>query len=169
MTELEKARQEKDNVFAGFGTAVKEFDWDSVLTDEDIAKAEVGGQTHYRPLPVGEYEFVAAEVEKETSAKGNPMIKVKLVIDDDEGEVWITDRLVLTEKAMFKVVAFFRALGVDPKAGTFSEKVDRSVGQTGRVSIKHELYNGKDQNRVDRYLPKSAPSVSAPAAPKVTW
>ena len=116
--------------------------------------------------PIGEYNFFVTNIEKTFSKAGNPMLKVRLDLQGAEGSVF--DNLVLTEKAMFKVVTFFESVGVKKKG----EELNCSIGeaafqQEGRCKIIHEEYNGKTQARVDKYIvldsseAATKPSVSA--------
>jgi hypothetical protein len=119
--------------------------------------------------PIGEYNFFVTNIEKTFSKAGNPMLKVRLDLQGAEGSVF--DNLVLTEKAMFKVVTFFESVGIKKKGEelncSIGEAADKAFQQEGRCKIIHEEYNGKTQARVDKYIvldsskADTKPSVSA--------
>ena len=74
-----------------------DFSWDSKLP----ANVE---QKDFSVPPIGEYNFMVVEVEKTyAQSSGNPMLKVRLDLQGADGCVF--DNLVLTDKAMFKVVS----------------------------------------------------------------
>lgn len=122
--------------------------WDSMLP----AEAE---SMEFSIPPIGEYNFMVVDVEK-TYAKssGNPMLKVRLDLQGADGCVW--DNLVISEKAMFKLITFFESVGVkkkgEPLTMPIGEAADRAVNCEGRCKIKHEEYNGKLGAKVDKYI-----------------
>lgn len=129
--------------------------WDSTLP----AEAE---QKEFPVAPIGEYNFIVVEVEKTYSqSSGNPMLKVRLDLQGADGCVF--DYLVVSEKAMFKLITFFESVGVKTKGQpltiSVSEAADKAVGMEGRCKIKHETYNGELRARIDKYivLEKKAP------------
>ena len=85
-----------------------ELGWDSKLP------AEAAGNKEFSIPPVGEYNFMVVDVDK-TFAKtsGNPMLKVRLDLQGADGCVF--DNLVISEKAMFKLISFFESVGVKEK------------------------------------------------------
>lgn len=122
--------------------------WDSMLP------AEVESKEFSIP-PIGEYNFMVVDIEK-TYAKssGNPMLKVRLDLQGADGCVW--DNLVISEKAMFKLITFFESVGVkkkgEPLTMPIGEAAARAVNCEGRCKIKHEEYNGKLGAKVDKYI-----------------
>lgn len=133
--------------------------WDSTLP------AEVEEKEFSIP-PIGEYNFIVVNVEK-TYAKssGNPMLKVRLDLQGADGSVF--DNLVISEKAMFKLVTFFESIGLKKKGEPISvgigELADRAVNCEGRCKIKHEEYNGKINAKVDKYIVLEPKKKQAPA------
>lgn len=136
---------------------VEEQDWDSGL------EAEYGDNNI---PPVGEYGFQVIEFEKTFSKKGSKMAKLTIQLDKENGQNWkVTDYIVLTQA--WKCAQFFEALGLKKKG----EPLDRMpwekvLGASGRVKIKHELYNAEEYCKVDKYLISEA--AQAPTAPKKT-
>ena len=114
----------------------------------------------YRVIPEGEHAFTVANYSFETSAKsGNNYVKVTLSVEeDDEGEVLISDNLVLTEKNRWKLAAFFSAIGMwegpdGVKAmGVREDTWDKAIGKAGCFINGHRQYEGKTRNEVKSYV-----------------
>ena len=139
---------------------MSDFSWDSKVP----AQVE---EKKFSVPPIGEYNFIVTEVEKTFSqSSGNPMLKVRLDLQGADGSVF--DNLVLTDKAMFKVVTFLESIGLKEKGKELSlsigEAADKAVGLEGRCKIKHETYNGEARAKVDHYIITEA--KSAKKAPK---
>ena len=134
------------------------FSWDSKVP----AKVE---EREFSIPPIGEYNFMVMSADKTFSSNGNPMIKVRLDLQGADGSVF--DNLVLTDKAMFKVVTFLETIGLKKPGEELSlsigEAVDKCVGLEGFCKIKHETYNGKVGAKVDKYIVQT--SKTAPLAP----
>ncbi len=120
----------------------------------------------YRPIPEGEHAFTVTNYSFETSNNsGNNYVRVTLSTEDDEGEVLISDNLVLTEKNKWKFAAFFSAIGMwegpdGVKAmGVREDTWDKTIGKTGRFVNGHRTYQGKVQNEVKSYVKVLKPAV----------
>ena len=125
-----------------------DYSWDSTVP------AEVEERSFEVP-PIGEYNFMVANVEKTFSqSSGNPMLKVRLDLQGADGSVF--DNLVLTDNSMFKVVTFLESIGLKQKGEelkmSIGEAADKAKGLEGRVKIKHELYKGENRAKVDHYI-----------------
>ena len=134
-----------------------ELGWDSKLP------AEASGNKEFSIPPVGEYNFMVVDVDK-TFAKtsGNPMLKVRLDLQGADGCVF--DNLVISEKAMFKLISFFESVGVKEKGKDMKLSIGdaalEAMNREGRCKIKHEEYNGEVRAKVDKYIvlaPKKEP------------
>jgi len=142
MSYAEQAAKRQEEVKA------QQLGWDSKLP------AEVE-QKEFSVPPIGEYNFIVVSVEK-TFAKssGAPMLKVRLDLQGADGSVF--DNLVISEKAMFKVVSFFESVGVKEKGKelelSIGDAACKAEGLEGRCKIKHETYNGETRAKVDRYI-----------------
>lgn len=131
--------------------------WDSDLP------AEVESERNLPPE--GEYGFTVIEFEKTFSKAGKPMAKLNLQLDE-EGQHWkVWDYLVLTESMAWKLVSFFECLGLKKKGEALAKMPwDKVLGASGRMTIKHETYNGNESCKVERYI--VAEAAKAPTAPK---
>ena len=132
-----------------------EMDWDSGISAE-------AGQANLPP--VGEYGFTVVELEKTLSKTGKKMAKVVIELDQ-EAQFWkVTDYLVLQENMAWKLAQFFESLGLKKKGEPLTSMPwDKVLNETGRVKIKHETYDGKENCKVDRYITTEA--AQAPKAP----
>lgn len=133
----------------------KEMDWDSGISAE----------VEERNLPpVGEYGFTVDEFEKTLSKSGKKMAKITIKLDK-EGQFWrINDYLVLTANMEWKLAQFFECLSLKKKGEPLTSMPwNQVLGSSGRVKIKHEVYEGKENCKVDRYLVSDA--AKAPTAP----
>ena len=92
----------------------------------------------------GEYDFTVVESYEDTSKLGNPLIRLSIQIDDGPT---IKDNLVFTEKAFWKIDAFRRAVGDEPKVGQEEDIEPGSfVGKRGRAMFEHEWSEAKNRN-----------------------
>lgn len=135
-----------------------ELNWGSTLPAEAEKK-------EFELPPVGEYDFIVAEVKKTYSSNGNPMATVRMELRGFTGSVF--DNLVLTDGMVWKLNQFFECLGIKEKKKeltiSLSDAFDKAVGAEGRLSVKHETYNGKQTVRVKEYIMTTA--KAAPTAP----
>lgn len=137
--------------------AAAEQDWDSGLeatyNDNNIP-------------PEAEYGFTVIEFEKTVSKKGSKMAKLTIQLDKENGQNWkVTDYIVLTQA--WKCAQFFESLSLKKKGEPLDRMPwDKVLGASGRVKIKHELYNAELYCKVDKYLISEA--AQAPTAPAKT-
>ena len=136
-----------------------EMDWDSGIS------AEVGESNL---PPIGEYGFTITEFEKTVSKAGKKMAKITIELDE-AGQFWkVTDFLVLQDSMAWKLAQFFESLGLKKKGEPLTVMPwDKVLNETGRVKIKHEVYEGKEYCKVDRYITTDA--AQAPKAPDMMW
>lgn len=125
--------------------------------------------TNYRPrvsarIEEGTYLATVSDVEMDTSKAGNQMIVLFLKIIEEGAAQGadLVDRLTLTPNALFKVVDFMRAIGLntDLKRHKLNTKVFRN--RRVLVTVEDQTYQGKISSTVAAYAP--APSVSAVSA-----
>ena len=141
---------------------VEEQDWDSGL--------EADYNDNNIP-PEGEYGFSVIAFEKTISKKGSKMAKLTIQLDKENGQNWkVNDYIVLTQA--WKCAQFFEALSLKKKGEPLDRMPwDKVMGASGRVKIKHELYNAEEYCKVDKYLiseAAQAPTAPAQTAPKKT-
>lgn len=141
---------------AGFAAMGKEvMDWDAKLVEE-----ESGGQSLFRLLPEGEYDFEIEDLEKQYAKSGAPMILLKLIILPENGQkARVDDRLVLTPNSRWKLNQFFKAIGQFEDAVKNGMNWDKAVYGKGRLILGHRTYDGKEYNQVKAYVIPSVPAV----------
>ena len=115
-------------------------------------------------VPEGTYKVVVDDVEPDTAKSGNPMVNVWFRIHggDYDGQT-ITDRLVLTEKSMFRVVGFLQALGIKTPKKRLSLDISKFVGRSMEITVRDgDPYNGRVKSEVSGYarLPEKAAKQS---------
>lgn len=139
----------------------------TAFNDEALSwgdEIEGSGQS-FEPVPAGEYGFKVLSMERQQHNGSDkmgpcPVAKVEISLDDPR-ETHVFDRLFLNRKTMWKIVAFFNAIGLhDPKdEAPFRPDWTRIYGRTGRVRIGVREYNGNKYNEVKSWLePKQAPA-----------
>lgn len=104
-------------------------------------------------VPEGTYKVIVDDVEPDTAKSGNPMVNVWFRIHggDYDGQT-ITDRLVLTEKSMFRVVGFLQALGIKTPKKRLSIDISKFVGRSMEITVRDgDPYNGRIKSEVSGY------------------
>jgi hypothetical protein len=144
-------------------------DWNSSLS------ANAGAQDI---LPVGEYPFYVANIEKtytgaNSKIPGTPMAKVTLAVQTSNGTASVIDNLVLSETMEWKLASFFECIGLKKKGqelGNIGAAFDKAKGCEGHLKIKHEDFNGQMTAKVGSYVKgygKVSQGASAPTAPAI--
>lgn len=111
-------------------------------------------------VPPGRYTVIVDDTEMATSKQGNRMVNVflRIVGGDYDGQM-LVDRLVLTDKSLFRVVGFLQAVNIP----TPNKRLAINTRQLQRRSLlvdvdDDEPYNGRIRSVVRGYarLPKSS-------------
>lgn len=113
-------------------------------------------------VPEGTYRVKVDDAELDTSKAGNQMINLWLAIQggDYDGSI-ITDRVTLSDKAMFRVVAFLNAIGLSTKKQKHALSLRHIIGKVMEVTVEDgEPYGGNIRSEVRQYARPSA-AVSA--------
>lgn len=121
----------------------------------------------------GRYHVVVDDTEMDRSRAGNPMVNIWLRIvsgadgtpTEHDGQTQ-TDRLTITEKALFRVVGFLTALnGKAPERKNLRVNPDRWKGRHLLVDIREgDPYNGRRKSEVEGYLRFSGATGAEAAA-----
>lgn len=120
----------------------------------------------------GRYHVVVDDTEMDRSKAGNPMVNLWLrIVSDADGNPTEhdgqsqTDRLTITEKALFRVVGFLTALdGKAPERKNLRVNPDRWKGRHLLVDIREgDPYNGRRKSEVEGYLRFSGASSEGSA------
>jgi hypothetical protein len=113
-------------------------------------------------LKPGEYGVEVKQAYTSRSVLGgNEMVIVFLSAKNDEGQATsFRDYLVFNEKAYWKFESFLKAVGLDLEDG---EEIDADdfVGLTARVQVGIKEFGNREQNFVERWLPKVEDACAA--------
>lgn len=108
-------------------------------------------------LSDGEYAFIVEKAEARTSSKGNSMLVLTLLVKDGFGaSASVTDYLVNTPAAQFKIKLFCDSIGLSYAKGAIREH--ELIGKKGDFKVGIEDYvdkncNMKKKNVVVEYIP----------------
>lgn len=138
--------------------------------DEELPVNEPGGR---ELLPPGEYVFHVKDYQRTTTTKGKmaeaagrPVngVKLTLELDGPDGvKGGCFENLYLVSNAIWKVKAFFRAIGFDsPDEKPFRPEWNRVIGSEGRAKIKQRTYEDKTFNEVDKFIDKPVSASDIP-------
>jgi len=91
---------------------------------------------------------------------------VKAMVDDEMVEGLVEDMLILAPKSQFKLFAYFTAIGKRKHGeGTFNPAavkaydVESNIGESGRMTVRHDVFNGITRIKVDKYMEPVAGDV----------
>jgi hypothetical protein len=134
---------------------------DEMIFDLSNYKDKLGSR-----VPPATYRVQVEDVEATESAAKNPMINLWFTILDGEfqGQT-LTDRLVLTEKSLFRVVGFMQAIGLPTPKKKLKVNIRQFVGRVLDVEVSDgEPYNGRIRSEVRGYIKvaKSETAVDLP-------
>lgn len=104
-------------------------------------------------VPPGTYRVIVEDAELDKSKAGNTMINLWFNVQTGENKgATIVDRLVLSEKSMFRVVGFMQALGFPTPKKKLQVDLKRFVNQTLDIEVRDgEPYNGRIKSEVAGY------------------
>lgn len=134
---------------------------DKVSIDLSNYKDKVGAR-----VTPDDYLVVVEDAEMDTARSGNKMINVWFrILEGEFQDATITDRLVLTEKSLFRVVGFMQALGMPTPKKRLQVNLSQFIGKTLVINVDDgEPYNGRIKSEVRGYMraTKKTPEVSDP-------
>lgn len=122
---------------------------DELIVDLTNYKDRVGN----RVVP-GRYTVVVEDAESDTAKSGNPMVNLWLRVQGGEFDgATIVDRLVITDKSLFRVVGFLQAIGVPTPKKRFKMNIRGFIGRTLDIDVEDgEPYNGRVKSEVRGYM-----------------
>lgn len=132
----------------------------NIVVDLTNYKDKVGAR-----VPEGTYKVIVDDAEPDTARSGNPMVNLWLRIHGgDYDGATITDRLVLTDKSMFRVVGFLQALGIPTPKKRLSFDISKFIGRSLEVTLRDgDPYNGRVKSEVSGYARLAKPAKKAEA------
>ena len=103
----------------------------------------------------GKYEVSVVGAKSSVSKKGNQMITLRLSVEG--AHRLFSDHLVFTESSFWKVADFLIAMG-HPPSGEVDLDFDPQnyVGCTAVALVGVEEFNGRSQNKIERWLPPTS-------------
>lgn len=115
------------------------------------------------PLDPGVYFATIAKAEPEETKKGDPAIKLELMVTHAHGgspgdlKRKVFDKAVFTQETAWRVKQLAKSVGVDMPTSNAYDTVDEFCGSLVEsngvwVRLKQETFNEKTNARVDRYL-----------------
>ena len=115
----------------------------------------------------GTYRVLVEDAEMDTSKSGNSMVNLwfKIQGGDFDGAT-LTDRLVLTEKSLFRVVGFMNAIGLPTPKKRLAVKLSQFKNKVLDVTVEDgQPYQGRIRSEIRGYarVPKSQQTASAGA------
>ncbi len=128
-------------------------------TKYKFTKKDLQGPSHFTPIPEGTYTFTVLECKTDYTKKGNaPMEVVDMQVIYEGNKIWLRDYFVMTDTQMWKSGRFFASIGLwDALENRDFDGVNDPLWKTaegadGKFEIKHEIYDGKIQNKVKAYV-----------------
>ena len=121
---------------------------DKIVLDLSNYKDRVGTR-----IAEGTYRVVVEDAEMDKSKAGNQMINVWFRVQggDFDGAT-VTDRLVLTEKSLFRVVGFMQAIGLPTPKKRLQLSLSQFMNKTLDITVEDgEPYNGRVKSEVRGY------------------
>lgn len=121
---------------------------DKIVLDLSNYKDRVGTR-----IAEGTYRVVVEDAEMDKSKAGNQMINIWFRVQggDFDGAT-VTDRLVLTEKSLFRVVGFMQAIGLPTPKKRLQLSLSQFMNKTLDITVEDgEPYNGRVKSEVRGY------------------
>lgn len=105
-------------------------------------------------VAAGRYRVMVEDVEQDQSKQGNTMINMWLrIVGGEFNGSTIIDRLVITDKSLFRVVAFMQAIGLPTPKKRFTLDISRFKGKILDVDLEDgDPWNGRVKSEVRGYL-----------------
>jgi hypothetical protein len=105
----------------------------------------------FGPLPVGEYDVIIEHAVEKTSSSGREMMELTCVVQGPEragAKLW--DYIVYNEHADRKFRDILRSCGLPDLMQDITPELFE--GATGRVKVKHELYQGERKAKIHYWI-----------------
>lgn len=121
---------------------------DTLVIDLSNYKDRVGSR-----VPEGPYKVQVEDAESTTSSTNNPMVNLwlRIVGGEFDGQT-ITDRLVMTEKSLFRVVGFLQAINIPTPKQQIRINLRQIIGRYLEVDVADgQPYNGRVRSEVRGY------------------
>jgi hypothetical protein len=112
----------------------------------DFEGVESGGFN----LADGTYVAEIASAEEKESSEGNPMILLKWKVKGKN--VTLFDNISLLPQALWRLKTMLEAIGIEVPDSVMDVELDDLVGQSCKLEVTNETYEGKERPKVTNYL-----------------
>lgn len=122
----------------------------------------------------GQYLCAIIGAEEKTSKRGSEMIELKCEaigpnIEEEKGSIFY-DYLVFSESSFWKIDDFRRAIGETIVEGAeVSIEADDLIGKTFEAHLISEGFNGKDSNKIGKYVTGEGEAASEDASDDIPF
>ena len=117
-------------------------------------------EKEFKLLEEGIHTAFLFNLEEKMSASGNPMLVATYKIAKGQDKYEVTDYMVLTEKALFRVKRFLEGFGIAVPKGAIEFNPDELIGQEVQIEVEHEkvMREGKERTylRVKNVIKRQA-------------
>lgn len=122
---------------------------DDIIVDLSNYKDRVGAR-----VAPGRYRVQVEDAEPSKSQAGNGMVNLFLrVLGGEFDGATLVDRLVLTEKSLFRVVGFMQAIGLPTPKKRIKINLRQFIGKVLDVDVDDgEPYNGRVKSEIRGYM-----------------
>lgn len=105
----------------------------------------------YKKCAEGIHTVKLVQIDEGTTQSGDDMLKAVFeVIKGESKGARVFDNFALTDKALWKFKMCLVALGVKAD-GKIAVDLDKLVGKTCNIEVRHEEYNGQTRARIGEY------------------
>lgn len=120
---------------------------DKITVDLSNYKERVGAR-----VPEDTYRVVVEDAELDQAKSGNEMINLwfRIVGGPEDGST-LVDRLVLTEKSLFRVVGFMQAIGLPTPKKRLQLNLKQFINKQLEVTVEDDTYQGRTRSAVRGY------------------
>ena len=138
----------------------------------DQGLPETEEQREYKVLPAGTYvyEVVKATGKDYIPKQGSkmpkcPMIELRLRVEGSDYDATVFENIYGAPNTLWKATQFAKSIGVYADGMTFGQLLRKAEGCIGKADVKVEEYNGKQRNKIDRFLEAQPLEISADDLP----
>lgn len=115
-------------------------------------------EKEFKLLEEGIHTAFLFNLEEKMSKSGNPMLVATYKVVKGQDKYDITDYMVLTEKALFRVKQFLEGFGINVPKGAIEFNPDELIGQEVQIEVEHEkaMKDGKERTylRIKKVIKK---------------
>lgn len=133
----------------------------------DQGLPETQEQTEYKVLPAGTYDFEVVKatgkdyIPKQGSKMPKcPMIELRLRVEGKDYDATVFENIYGSPNTLWKATQFAKSIGVYTSGMTFGQLLKKSEGCIGKAEVKVEEYNGKQRNKINKFVETALPEIT---------